>query len=293
MAWDDFQTFLAVAKTGSHARAGRALGVNPTTIGRRLAALEARVGAQLFQRTPSGLLLTDAGRSVLPRAERVDLEILALERELGGADARLAGSVRLTAGDAVTSYVLLPALAILQRQHPNLRLELRADTRNLDLSRRDADVAVRLSRPKEPALAARKLGDMPFALFAGARYLERRGAPRSLAQLVDHDFIALDVGVQTPQSRFLARHAPQVEARLVVNTTMAQVAACESGHGLALMPRFLAPAHAELTQLLPRAVVPAREIWGVAHRDTQKNARVRAVMTWLDGLFERSSPKPR
>jgi DNA-binding transcriptional LysR family regulator len=164
MIWDDLRVFLAVHRSGSHKRAGRMLGVAPTTVGRRIAALESALGVRVFLRTPERLQITAAGSKLVAHAERMEAQASDLERELSAADSRLEGSLRITAGDALVQYVLLPKLAELRREHPQLVFELRADTRMLDLSRREADVAVRLVRPKEPALIARRLGDMPMSL---------------------------------------------------------------------------------------------------------------------------------
>ena len=180
MLWDDLRVFLAVHQLGSHKRAGRHLGVAPTTIGRRLAALESALGARLFLRTPERVLATPAGLKLVPHAQRMEAEAVEAERTLLAADSRLEGSLRVTATDGFLHYVLLPALDELRREHPGLCVDLRADTRLLDLSRREADVAVRLVRPKEPALVARRLGEMRFSLFASQPYLDRRGTPRTL-----------------------------------------------------------------------------------------------------------------
>jgi DNA-binding transcriptional LysR family regulator len=287
MPWSDLEAFLAVAREGSHAKAGKALGVDPTTVGRRLAALEGELGARLFDRTPAGLVPTSAGRALVPRAERVEAELVAAARELSGADTRARGAVRLTSGDGVVRYVLVPALASLRAEHPALEVELRAETRMLDLSRREADVAVRLVRPKEPGLVARRLGAMAFGLFASQAYLSRRGTPRSTRDLAGHDWIGFEPALdRLPQNRWLAREVPGARRVVRANTTAVQVAACAEGLGLALFPLFVAPHEPRLVHVLPHVGPPAREAWAVTHADLRGNARVRAVLDWLGALFE-------
>ena len=287
VSWDDLRVFLAVQRTGSHGGAGRALRVDPTTVGRRIGALEREAGVGLFVRTPAGLALTPAGKRLLPRAERIEIEVLASERELRGSIAEVQGPLRLTAGDGLVHYVLVPGLAELRREHEGLELELRADTRTLDLSRREADVAVRLSRPTQPALVARKLGSMRFALYGSRDYLERRGTPRGLRDLGSHDWIGFDETLDlVPQNRWLRRavRAPRWVVR--ANTTTAQVLACAEGHGLALLPTFVAPREPRLVPLLPRVVGPARDAWAVFHSDMRDNPRVGAVVRWLSRVVD-------
>lgn len=282
-SWDDLRVFLAVHRRSSHAAAGRELGVDATTIGRRLGALERSLGARLFDRTPSGLAPTEAGAALFARAERIEAEVLASEREIRGTDARLTGAVRVTAGDGLVHYVLVPALAELRRTHPGISVELRADTRSLDLSRREADVAVRLSRPREPSLVARRLGAMRFGLYAGRAYLARRGAPRTAGDLADHDFVGFEASLDDlPQVRWLRRAVPAVRWAVRASTTTAQVLACAEGLGVALLPTFAA-ADARLVPLLPRLACPSREAWIVVHEDVRRNARVEAVIAWLAG----------
>ena len=286
MAWDDFEVFLAVHRGGTHARAARALGVDPTTIGRRLATLEATLSATLFDRTPSGLTLTPQGRAVLPRAERMEEEVLAAQRELLGADARVEGTVRITAGDGFVSHVLLPALAELRRAHPGLVVEVRADTRTLDLSRREADVAVRLARPTEPALVARRMGATRFSFYASRPYLERCGQPRAVRELTGHEWVGFDATFDAfPQVKWLRRTVPELRYAVRANTTMAQVAACVAGHGIALLPTFVAPREPDLVPVLPRIEGPSREAWAVTHMDMRRNARVALVVEWLTRLL--------
>jgi DNA-binding transcriptional LysR family regulator len=259
-----------------------------TTIGRRIAALEAALGARLFDRTAAGIALTDMGAALLPRAERVESEILAAERDLRGADARLEGSVRITASDGIVHYIVLPGLAELRRAHPGIAIEVRADTRALDLSRREADVAVRLSRPKEPSLVARRLGTLRFGLYASRAYLERRGSPRNMADLEDHDFIGFDASLdELPQVRWLRKTVPASGASKGIRwavratTTTAQVVACAESQGIALLGTFVAPREPRLVPVLPRLATPSRETWLAVHRDVRPNARVGAVIDWL------------
>jgi DNA-binding transcriptional LysR family regulator len=286
MGWDDLQVFLTAVRTGSHARAASALGVDATTIGRRLAALEARLGTRLLDRTPRGLVPTAAGAAIVPRAERVEAEMLAVEREAAGADTRFEGPVRITGGDGMLTVLVVPALIGLRQRHPGIEVELRADTRNLDLSRREADVAIRLARPTEPAFIARRLGMLAFGIYAARSYLDRHPTPRRLADTASHAWIGFEAELDhVPQVRWLRRTVPSPRWVLRANTTMLQYAACCAGHGLALLPTFVAAQGRDLVAIATRTAGPSREVWAVMHGDLRRNARVALVMDWLAGLL--------
>jgi DNA-binding transcriptional LysR family regulator len=282
MSWDDLRVFLAVARGGSYKAAARALGVNPTTIARRLAALETALGQRLFERSPERLSPTPAGRALLARAERVEVEMQALSRELTGAETQLAGPLRVTATDGLAHYLLVPALGALLSEHPGLSLDLRIDSRLSDLSRHEADVALRLVRPREPSLVARPLGRLRFGLYASASYLERRGTPKSRAALAAHAWVGFSAGdAPLPQLAWLRRAVPGARYVLRVTTTTAQALACAEGLGLALLPTFTAEREPRLRPLLPRLACPSRELWLVYHADLRANPRVAAFTSWL------------
>jgi DNA-binding transcriptional LysR family regulator len=282
MQWDDLRVFLAVHRLGSHKGAARQLRIDPTTVGRRITALEAALGAQLFLRTPERLQTTPAGHKLAARAERIEVEALDAERELLAADTRLEGSLRITATDGFAYYVLLPALAEFRREHPLVSVEIRIDARTLDLSRREADVAVRLFRPKEPALIARRLGEMRFSLFASHDYVRLRGTPRNLAALEPHDFVGLDPNLDhLPETQWLRKALPEPRYVVRATTTSSQTLACVEGHGIALLPTFVAAREPRLVRLFPRLAGPVRELWTVIHSDLRMNARTTAFVSWL------------
>ena len=288
LVWDDLRVALAVDRHGSHGGAGRELSVDPTTVGRRIAGMEAAFGARLFDRTPAGLVATREGRALLGHAARAEEAILAAERELGSADARLTGTVRVTAGDGLLHYVVVPALPELRRAHPGVTVELRADTRALDLSRREADVAIRLARPKEPSLVAKRWGALRFGLYASRAYLERRGGPRAASDLSSHELVGFDASLdELPQVKWLrrlvgdAREASAPRWVVRATTTTAQVVACVEGLGIALLGTVVAAREPRLVPVLPSVQPPPREAWLVVHQDTRRTPRVAAVLDWL------------
>lgn len=284
MQWDDLQVFLAVHRTGSHAGAARALRVDASTIGRRIVQLEAALGARLFDRSRAGLTPTTAGTALVPRAERVEAEVLSIGREVRGLDAALAGPVRLTASDGIAAYRLLPKLPALLATHPQVALTVRTDARNLDLSRREADVAVRLGRPTEKTLVARRLGALRFGIYGARGFFDRAPVPRTIEDLAAHPFVGFDAGSPVSQTAWLARTVRGVRFALHVSTTTAQVAACKLGFGLALLPSIVED-HEPLVPVLPRLASMTREVWAVTHQDLRKAARVALVMEWLANVL--------
>ena len=286
MNWDDLRFFLALAQARTLVAAARSLGVDATTVGRRLAALETALGAQLFERLPEGLRPTSAGAQLLARAARIAEEATAAEREIRGADQRAGGSVRVTAGDGLVAMVLTPRLGELLSRHPDLDVELRAENRAVDLSRREADLALRLFRPREPGLVARRLAAMPLGLYGSEAYFARRGRPASTRALVRHDFVGYDATLaRTPAATWLREELPDARIVLRSNATMTLVAAAIAGLGLVLLPELLGRADARLVPVLPRLELPGRELWLVFHGDLRAHARVQAVSRWLSDVL--------
>jgi DNA-binding transcriptional LysR family regulator len=285
LVWDDLRIFLAVHRARSHAGAARLLHTAPTTVGRRLTAIEAAVGARLFTRTPEGLAPSAAAQRLLPHAERVEAEVLEAERALSGADARPTGSVRVTSGDGFAAYVIAPALPAFLAAHPGLTLEIRADVRALDLTRGEADVAVRLFRPRERSLVARRLGLEQYGLFAAPAYLARHGTPRHPRELARHDFILYDQDFDRMRSQAWVRQTA-AGARIAVraSTTTTMHAACEAGAGIALLTASAVRGDPAFSPVLPSLRPPANEIWAVTHPELRSAARVAAVLRWLEEL---------
>ncbi len=287
--WSDLRVFLAVQRAGTHAGAARALGVAPTTIGRRLAALEDAMGARLFARTPDGLAPTAAARALLPRAERVEAELQDAARELTGADARATGTVRLTCGDGFATFVLGPALPELLSAHPGLTVEVIPSVHVLDLTRGEADVALRLFRPRERSLVARRVGTERYALYASASYLARRGTPRAARDLAAHDLVVYDRDLDRMRSQaWLLRVASGANVAVRSSATTILHGACAAGAGIALLTRSSTRGDPRFVQVLPRLEPPASEMWLVTHADLRATARVSVTARFVEALVRRS-----
>jgi DNA-binding transcriptional LysR family regulator len=190
--------------------------------------------------------------------------------------------------------MIVPAVGELFAIHPELVIELRTETAIVDLSRREADVALRLVRPKEPALVARELGELPFAIFASEAYLQRRGTPRTIAAAATHDFIGYDAALdRMSQVVWLHRAIPSPRYVLRATTITTQLIACAEGLGLALLPLFSAAREPRLRQLFPRQIGPTRALWGVFHGDMRRNPRIAAFLGWLSQVLKAHVKLPR
>ena len=206
IGWELYRSFLGVLKEGSLSGAARALGVAQPTIGRHIAALEKSLGLALFTRSPTGLLPTESALALMTHAESMESTAAALERTAASQGAGVKGVVRITASDVIGVEVLPPVVAHLRQEHPDLKIELVLTNRVQDLLRREADIAVRMTHPKQETLIARRIGRIEVGLHATRQYLANYGAPASVAELTHHTLIGFDQ--ETAFIRSARKHAP-------------------------------------------------------------------------------------
>jgi len=285
--WTALRDFLAVAETGSLSRAARRLGVSQPTLTRRMAALEDRFRTELFRRTPRGVELTEAGESILPAARQMEQEAHAAELVVSGRDTALAGVVRVTATEGLGIHWLTPTLAEFQLAHPAIEIQLLLQSQVLNLLQREADIAVRLSRPLQPDLVGRKVGELAFGLYASREYLERHGRPATPEDLARHRSVAFDEATRwlSGPGASLERALSAASVAFRASSGQAQLAAIRAGCGIGAAVRFLAARHAELEQVLPETEI-ALELWLITHPALRRSARIRAVFDFLAQRFE-------
>lgn len=273
--WEALRYFLEARRQRSLSQAARCLGVDHTTVSRRIAALERSVGASLFDRTPRGWEPTPAGEALLSRAERVEEAVLALERSLlPGAEDR--GSVRIATTQQVATSVIVPALPALRARHPGIVVELVADNRSQSLARREADLAVRFGRPRDAGLVARKLGALAHA-FYGARAGRASGALDAEGPFIGYG----EALAQLEHERWLDEVLPGRTVVFRANTFASVMAAARAGVGVALLPCFAADPDPGLVRLSSSLSPPTRELWLVVHGDLRRAVRIRTVMDWI------------
>ena len=278
--WDDLRFFLSIARHGSLTAAASELRVAQSTVGRRLASLEAGLGVRLLHRTPDGYVLTLAGESVRAQAERAEAEIVGVLRSVGGHDTRLEGLVRVTCTETFAAYVLAPCFAALQIQHPGILVELVPSARSLSLSMREADIAVRLRSSDQHDLVVRRLGRIAFGLYASPTYIERCGEPDFEAGCSGHSLMTqLGDGEQDAQTTWVTDLAPRARLGLQTSSHEALLSTTRSGGGLACLARFRADGEPGLIRLKTPSVAPTTDIWLVVHKDSRNTPRVRATLT--------------
>jgi DNA-binding transcriptional LysR family regulator len=278
--WNDLKYFLEVARGGSLTHAAGVLRVSQSTVGRRIAELEARLSTRLFARHQTGYHLTDEGRELLGRAEAVEDNMLAFERGASGLSPGVSGMVRLATSDNLASDLVIPALPRFVARHPQLRLEIVTTTATVELGRRDADLALRVVRPSHGNLKARRLGEMTHGVYGHRDYLARHPA-RDADPLAGRAVVAWDEAhAHLPAAQWLARRAPDAHVVLTASTLRAQIAAVRAGLGLAVLPDFLAT-DPDFVRVLAPDEVFSDGVWLVMHADLAASARVRAVADFL------------
>lgn len=273
--WTDLHHFLALAREGTLSAAARRLGVDHVTVGRRIAALEASLKLKLLDRRSRAVTLTHDGRRIAAAAAPMEDAGFAVERAVQAATPEIAGEVTVSAPPSLANRLIAPRLTELFERHPRLRLKLIGEKRSASLSRREADVALRLSRPAENGLIGRKLGCFGFSLYGAPGYLRR--TPQQA-----HAFIAYDSSMDAaPQQQWLMAIADGRDIVLRTNDLENQAAAARAGLGVAALPHFLGDGD----PLLARCEAPRppirRDIWLVVHRDLRRVPAMRAVMEFL------------
>lgn len=289
MDWNDVRHFLALARLGSVRAAGASLGVSHSTVARRVDALETELGVRLFDRHRDGYLLTDAGRDMLPRAERIEQEMAALERGLAGRDERLEGRVRITLCDPWVSSLLVPELAALADRHPGLEIELGIDSRKLDLSKREADIAVRaLAKDASPAehLLGRRLVPLWMASYVAVAHGARRdpeieGSDPRWAGFGDPRMMKMMVETSS---------YPDLPVWGAFGTLTCMVQAAHAGVGLAMLPTYVGDPDPALRRLTEPDLRHMADLWLLSHPDLRDTARLQLARETIAEALRRRDP---
>jgi DNA-binding transcriptional LysR family regulator len=272
--WTLIRSFLAVAEHKSLSAAARALSLTQPTIGRHVDALESALGVKLFTRSVHGLKLSDAALDLVPHAQTMAATAAALQRSATGEAADERGTVRITASDIIGVEVLPAIIAAMRAKHPSIAVELVLTNRSENLLQREADVAVRMVRPTQQGLVARKLGDVPVQLYAHKSYATRRGIPKTIADLAQHDVIATGLGE-------LGLAVTRESFSLRTDNDLAQLALLRAGAGIGGMQRQLAARERNIVPVLHNAIKLPLEMWLVMHEDLRTVRRVRLTFDAL------------
>lgn len=284
MDWTLVRSFLTTFETGSLSAAARQLGLTQPTIGRHIQELEQDLGVTLFIRSQKGLEPTAAAEDLVDSARTMRESAVAFQRIASGRGESLAGTVRITASEMVATYVLPEVLRPIRRAHPEIQFEIEATSAVGDLLRRDADVAIRMLRPNQPDLIARRVNSLAIGLFASADYVERRGRPRRVEDLLHHDLVGLDRddalirgfaagGLDVDRTRFAIRSDDHAVGWAMV----------QAGLGLGFGPIWVGSRTPGLIRIDLPLRVPLLEMWLATHREVTTSRRMRLV---VDALAE-------
>lgn len=278
--WNDLQLYLAIARGGSLAAASRHLGVNHSTAFRRLNTFEETLGVRLFERLPSGYQMTGEGAAIRAEAEAIEANVLAIERRVAGRDLAMAGDVRLTTPGNLARDVLAPCIPEFQRRYPGIRLEIAAADNDFDLSRREADIALRATNSPPDWLVGRELFRIRWSAYASDAYLQAFGRPQDVAALSTHRLIGADEAfLRLPAFAWLREQIADERICIRASDLSTMAALCSAGVGISLLPGAqFAPNLRALFELDSRF---DSGLWLLTHPDLRHVGRIKAVMDFL------------
>jgi molybdate transport repressor ModE-like protein len=285
--WSLIRSFLAVSRHGSLSAAARELGVSQPTLSREIQALESTTGLNLFRRTTQGLSLTEQGQALIEAAGDMDEAADHFIRQASGMSAELEGDVRISANEIVGIYMLPPAIAAFREQHPGVQVEIVITNRASSLSKREADIALRMFRPDQPDLVARRLPDLEVAFYAHRDYIAKHGEPRTVDEFKQRTILGFDEGRDfIDGARALGYEFVKKDFAVRTDHMLAQIALLRAGAGIGGTHTGIAKHFPELTRVLEFIPLPRLEFWCVCHADVQFNSRIRAMMQFLVNWFD-------
>lgn len=274
MEWSDLRIFLAIAREGTLGAAARKLGQSQPTMGRRLRSLEQDVGQTLFQRTGDGFILTDEGSAMLSHAERIEEEVLAIQRQLSGQDQQLEGAIRVSSSDWFGTHILTPILAEFACLHPRVVVELVTSAQHLSLVRREADMVFRIRPFDDPDVISRRLLRIPYGVYIKSGLEHPRAGDG-----IGTPLITMDTALATlPDAVWLKRMLPNAHMVSRSNNRDVQGRMCAQGTGVAVLPRPLGDALSGVERIDLGEDPPDRDTWVGYHRDMRRLARLRALL---------------
>ncbi len=286
MNWDDLKVFLAVARSQRLAVAAKSLGLDATTVSRRIERLSQNLGATLFEPGAAGHILSERGIQLLHHVESIESEALAACSEVAGERGVLSGTVRVSVAEGFGTWVIARHLAAFHRAHPQIVVELIATTGFLNPSKREADIAVMLARPTSGAVVARRLTSYRLRLYAAPAYLASAPPLEIAEHLKSHTVVGYvpDI-VYSPALAYMAEIRPGTEPDIRSSSINAQRAMTVAGAGVCALPCFMAERDPGLVRVLPMVEID-RRFWLVVHQGVRQVARVAAFVDWLVTLVE-------
>jgi DNA-binding transcriptional LysR family regulator len=284
--WNDLRFFLELARQGKLVQAAARLHVDHTTVSRRISALESQLEVRLFDRSPRGYQLTDAGVRLMPYAESMESSSNRIYQEIAGKDAWLGGTVRVSTPEALGSQVIARHIHEFRAEHPDIEIELVAETRRASLSKREADIAVIFSRPQSGRLVAWKLCDYRLRVYGSKDYLSQHEAITTPTDLERHGFVSyIDDMIEMPELRYLESIVKKPNVVFCSSNIIAQFNAILQGIGLGVVHCFMAEREPDLQSVLADEIAIDRSYWLVVHEDLRHVARIDAVCRFLTRIL--------
>jgi len=278
MNWDDYRYFLSVARSGRLSAAGQQLGVDHATVGRRVKALEENLDTKLFDRSPQGYSLTDAGHKLINVAEAMESGAILAQAELGGQHKTISGTIRIGASEGIATSVLAKIAGDLCRRHPELEIQIVALPRTFSLSKREADIAIAVSPPTSGRLKFRKIADYKLHMYGTQKYLDSHNEINSIDDLVKvrgigyvHDLI------YDKELDYIPLVSPELKPHLTSTSVHVQLQATLNDAGVCILHDFMAAPYKQLRKVLPELISFTRSFWFIVHEDYAKLERVRVV----------------
>jgi len=292
MEWDNLRFFLAVARSGSLTGATEKLRSSASTVSRRIELLEQNLDLKLFSHHQTGYQLTDEGKVLFENAERVEEAVMSLEQDAMAQHTDISGTVRLATAENIANFMITPALPSLLKQHPGIVLEMVPGISSINLTKREADIALRMRRPQQGNVVVRKLGVLGYALYSSQSYLDKREAGENEGQYDQDDFITFsEEYAHLPASQWIESVLSGRPPAMITSSLYGQVAAASAGIGLAVLPCFLGDRDPTLQRVSSPIESTQQEIWLVIHRDLRNSSRVRVVADFLTDLVHSNLDK--
>lgn len=280
--WSLARTFLAALESGSLLGAAKRLGSSQPTVGRQISELESQLGVALFERTGRGLVATQSALQLAVSAQAMEAAALQLARSGSGSQKQISGTVRITASQPVACYLLPPILSDMRRALPEIQVEIESSNVVSNLLRREADIALRMVRPDQATLVAKKIGAVKVGTYASRDYLARRGTPKQPMDLIGHDLIGYDKGEDIIRGFRLAGQSINREAfAFRTDDLIAQWEAVRAGLGIGFYANYLARSDPNVLRILPTMALPELPMWLTVHREIRTSQRIRAVFDFL------------
>lgn len=282
LVWDDLRIFLAVARLGNLSRAGRQLGIDHSTVGRRISALEYSLGTPVFERDRSGYRLNARGRDMLTHVEAIEASVLMLDDAGQGGDQGPTGPVRIATMEGIATLYLSERFVAFNEAHPNITIELATSAHNVRVSQREADIFLGFFEPAGRDLDARKIGQFDLGLYASQTYLDTFGTPMTPMALSEHRFVGyISDLIELDAVRWLEQFIAKPRIGFHSSSMLSQMFAASAGAGIVMLPRFARPERVGLREILPGQVPVHRDIWLSIHRYLKRVPRIQLVVDFL------------